>query len=94
MVFSIVTAERLQVSEAGAYKLKKMHRDPDPTNLTGNLTKRFTWTYIKILPHVLTITPKGWMSLYPSHAHKRHNVFTSTSFIYNSLIKLTGIERA
>ena len=54
-----VTSERLQVSEAGVYKSKKMHRDPDPTDLTGTLTKQYTWSYIKILLYVLTITHKS-----------------------------------
>ena len=36
-------------ARGGPYNFKKMHRDPDPTKLTGKLTKLLTWSYVKIL---------------------------------------------
>ena len=73
-------------ARGGPTNFKKIHRDPDPTNLTGKLTKLLTWSYIETLLHVLTTTPKGWMSLYPSHAQKRRNVF----YFYMIYLQLNG----
>ena len=64
------------VSEAGAYKFKKMYTDPDPTNLTWILTKRDTWSYVKILTYVLTTAPRELMSLVSIPYTLKHNALT------------------